>query len=91
MAEIKRAEGPVRQCAGCGARFPKSALLRAVKGSSGAAVPDPDGKAQCRGVYICRNAKCLSRAIKNGKISRQLRCPTDTAAFAALNLPEVSS
>ena len=88
MQEPAETRVPVRQCAGCGAHFPKSALLRIVKNCDGVAVPDETGKAQSRGIYLCRSEKCLSRALKSGRIQRQLKCPLSPTAFAALQFPK---
>ena len=88
MPEIKEPRTPVRQCAGCGAHFPKEALLRIVRNGDGVAVPDMSGTAQTRGIYVCRNAKCLQRALKGGRIQKQLKCPVRPDAFADLHFPE---
>lgn len=84
MQESRQPRVPLRQCAGCGAHFPKSALLRIVRTADGTAAPDFTGKAQSRGVYVCRDEKCIARVQKNGRIQKQLKCPLAKGAFDAL-------
>ena len=61
---------PVRTCAGCGRKAPKSELLRFVA-RDGALVPDAAGSG--RGVYTCRRLACFERAAANRAFARTLR------------------
>ena len=45
---------PTRMCAVCRKRFEKSELNRVVMSESGEIFYDRTGKAQARGLYICR-------------------------------------
>jgi predicted RNA-binding protein YlxR (DUF448 family) len=50
---------------------PKHELLR-IAGFNGAVKPDPSGKANGRGVYLCRDMACFEKARKKKAISRGL-------------------
>ena len=62
---------PVRTCAGCGRRAPKTELVRLVarKGVLAAADPGAPG----RGVYTCRRLSCFERAAARRAFSRTLK------------------
>lgn len=72
MAERKK---PLRQCAGCMQMKEKKDLLRIVKrNDDGRIVPDPSGKIQGRGCYLCRTRDCMEQAKKNRGLSRSFKC-----------------
>ena len=61
---------PMRRCVGCGESKPK---------------PDPTGRANGRGVYLCRgSAKCFADARKKRAIARGLGKELSDAAMDAL-------
>ncbi len=64
---------PRRTCAGCGNEKERSAFLRIVRSPEGRVSADPSGKAQGRGLYICRSVQCLEKAKKRKAFSRSLR------------------
>ena len=72
MAQVRKI--PERRCVGCGEHFPKNSLMRVLRTPEGEIVLDLVGKASGRGAYLCRNATCLKRARKSGKISASLEC-----------------
>ncbi|MBR7117566.1 MAG: YlxR family protein [Clostridia bacterium] len=72
MAQVRRI--PERRCVGCGEHFPKNTLMRVLRTPEGEIVLDLVGKASGRGAYLCRNAACLKRARKSGRISASLEC-----------------
>lgn len=72
MAQVRKI--PERRCVGCGEHFPKNTLMRVLRTPEGEIVLDLVGKASGRGAYLCRNATCLKRARKSGKISASLEC-----------------
>lgn len=47
-------------CCACREKKPKSALWRIAVGPQGAFY-DPGGKADGRGLYVCRSAECLNK------------------------------
>jgi uncharacterized protein len=58
---------PHRKCIGCRVARPKEELLRFVKEPSGHAVYDMDGRRPGRGIYLCPDESCFSRAFANKK------------------------
>ena len=61
----------MRRCVGCMESKPKRALIRIIKSEDGVEV-DPTGKANGRGVYLCRERDCFNLAKKKRAISRGL-------------------
>ena len=61
---------PIRSCAGCGRRAPKSELVRFVE-RDGELTPGP--KEPGRGVYTCRRLSCFERAASRRAFNRTLR------------------
>ena len=54
---------------------PKKELIRVVRSPEGAVSLDPVGKKPGRGAYVCRDAACLTRAIRQRQLERQLETP----------------
>lgn len=63
---------PERKCTGCGESKPKKELLRIVRAQNGEISVDLTGKKPGRGAYICRDAECLKKARKSGRIQHSL-------------------
>ena len=63
---------PQRMCVGCREMKPKAELIRVVRAPDGSVTLDPVGKKPGRGAYVCRDAACLGRAIKQRQLERQL-------------------
>ena len=63
---------PMRMCVGCREMKPKKELIRVVRSPEGEVSLDPIGKKPGRGAYVCRNAACLQRAIRQKQLERQL-------------------
>ena len=72
--EPKKKKIPERRCIGCGEKRPKPELIRVVRSPDGEVSVDLTGKKSGRGAYVCRSAKCLSRAVKKGQLARNLEC-----------------
>lgn len=62
----------MRRCIGCMESKPKDSLIR-VAWYEGRLSVDPTGKAKGRGVYLCRNSKCMEMARKKKAIQRSLQ------------------
>ena len=62
---------PMRRCVGCMESKPKRSLIRIVKTRDGAEF-DPTGKANGRGVYLCKKVDCFNLARKKRAINRGL-------------------
>ena len=80
---------PMRMCVGCREMKEKKQLIRVVRSPEGEVSLDPGGKKSGRGAYVCRNADCLKRAIRQKQLERQLdvTLPAETvdALTAAMN------
>ena len=63
---------PMRMCVGCREMKEKRDLIRIVRTPDGEAVLDPTGKISGRGAYVCRQAECLKRSIRQKQLERQL-------------------
>ena len=63
---------PMRMCVGCREMKEKRELIRIVRTPAGEVAIDDTGKKSGRGAYICRNAECLKRAIRQKQLERQL-------------------
>ena len=72
----------MRMCVGCREMKEKKELIRVVRSPEGEVSLDPVGKKNGRGAYVCANADCLKRAIKQKQLERQLDV-TLTAAMEA--------
>ena len=69
---MKTRKPPMRRCIGCMESKPKGNLIR-VAYYDGELSVDPTGKADGRGVYICKDAKCMALAKKKKALQRNLR------------------
>ena len=74
----------MRRCIVCGTSLPKQELIRIVTGEDGVVVVDPTGRKNGRGAYICRNAECLKKAIRNKGIERALGVTLSDEIYAQL-------
>ena len=63
---------PLRMCVGCREMKPKKDLLRVVRTPEDDILIDFTGKKSGRGAYICPDANCLGRAIKQKQLDRAL-------------------
>lgn len=70
MNKTKRV--PLRKCVGCSESKPKKELIRIVKNKEQEVFIDDTGKANGRGAYVCKDIKCLDRAIKTKAIYKAL-------------------
>lgn len=57
---------------GCNQTKPKKELVRVVRAPDGSVSIDAKGKVSGRGVYICPDPACLRKAVKAGRLSRNL-------------------
>lgn len=81
---IKPRKIPLRMCVGCREMKPKKELLRVVRSPEGEVSFDPTGKKAGRGAYVCRNAECLKKALKQRQLDRALEAHLDENANAQL-------
>ena len=74
MEQQRTRKIPLRRCLGCNEQKPKQELLRVVRSPEGEISLDFTGKKSGRGAYICRNVKCLKKAVKSHRIDKNLEC-----------------
>lgn len=77
---------PIRQCVACREKREKHALARVVRTPEGEVLYDAKGKVNGRGAYVCRDIKCLEKAVKSRAIARALECDVPDEAFEALRM-----
>ena len=75
---------PIRQCMGCRNRFAKGELIRVVRSPDGGVSLDGNGKAQGRGVYLCRDGKCYKRVRKSRAVERLLKSQVPDGVFTEI-------
>ena len=75
---------PMRMCVGCREMKEKRELIRVVRTPEGEAVLDDTGKRSGRGAYVCRQADCLKRSIKQKQLERQLEITLTPEIIEAL-------
>lgn len=71
---MKTREQPKRLCVGCMQMKDKCELTRVVRQKDGRVLIDPTLKAAGRGVYLCKDQKCLKLAQKKKALSHALKC-----------------
>lgn len=81
---MKTRKIPLRMCVGCREMKEKREMIRVVRGPDGSVSLDPVGKKPGRGAYVCRDAACLKRAIKQKQLERQLEITLTEEVSAAL-------
>lgn len=69
---MKTKKTPMRRCVGCMESKPKRQLIRIVSSSDGNLTIDLTGKANGRGVYLCSDTECFTKARKRKAIGRSL-------------------
>ena len=75
---------PMRMCVGCREMKEKRKLIRIVRTPEGEAALDPTGKKSGRGAYVCRQAECLRRSIRQKQLERQLEITLTPEIIQAL-------
>ncbi|RME99161.1 MAG: YlxR family protein [Chloroflexi bacterium] len=64
---------PQRTCIACRQTKDKRDLVRVVRTPDQHVVIDPTGKANGRGVYLCRQASCWQKGLKKERLSHALK------------------
>lgn len=75
---------PERRCVGCNKSFPKKELMRIVRSPEGEISADMTGRKPGRGVYICKSASCLKKAVKANRLSHALETDIPESVIEAL-------
>jgi uncharacterized protein len=71
-------------CAACRERDAKRTLYRIVRTPEGAVEPDPTGRRNGRGAYLCSRAACWQKALTGGVLERALNIEIDGETKDAL-------
>lgn len=81
MKEIKQ---PERMCAVCRNKAQKQNLIRIVKNKNNEIFIDESHKKSGRGMYVCKNADCVSKAFKTKAINRSFKTNVDDSIYEEL-------
>jgi len=81
---ITNKKTPLRKCLGCGEMKEKKTLIRILKSTEGEISLDETGKKNGRGAYVCKNADCLSKSIKNKGLERSFKMPIPEDIYESL-------
>ena len=81
---MKERKTPMRMCVGCREMQPKKSLIRVVRSPEGAVSMDVTGRKPGRGAYVCRNAECLKKALKQKQLERAFACTLGEETHKAL-------
>jgi predicted RNA-binding protein YlxR (DUF448 family) len=71
-------------CIICRRHDAKRGLYRIVRTPEGTVEPDPTGRRNGRGAYLCERAACWEKALSSGMLSRALNVEMDTDTINAL-------
>ena len=71
MGQVRKI--PMRTCIGCRQSKDKKELIRVVRNKEDNVFVDLTGKQNGRGAYICADASCLEKAIKNKGLEKTLK------------------
>lgn len=75
---------PQRMCIGCQEMKNKKALTRIVRTPDGTILLDVTGKKSGRGAYICTDENCLTKAVKEKRLEKALKCPVPAGVYEQL-------
>ncbi len=70
---MKAKKIPQRKCTGCNEMKDKKELIRVVRNNEGIFSMDFTGKKPGRGAYVCKEKKCLERAMKSKGLERSFK------------------
>ncbi len=73
-----------RMCCACGTRREKKDLIRIVRTPEGKVTADGTGRANGRGVYLCRDAACIRLAEKKKAAERSLKTEVPAEVYGEL-------
>ena len=82
---MRKKKKPLRKCIVCNERKEKKDLLRIVKNKETGISIDETGKMNGRGTYLCKNSKCINKAIKNKLLNRALKTNVPNDVYEKLD------
>jgi uncharacterized protein len=71
-------------CIICRDHDAKRGLHRIVRSPEGVVTPDPTGRRNGRGAYLCHKTACWEKALSSGALARALNVEIDTETLDAL-------
>lgn len=74
----------MRKCVGCREMKNKKEMIRIIRNEKGEFSLDFTGKKNGRGAYVCPNAECLKKALKNRGLERSFKQEIPKEVYAAL-------
>ncbi len=75
---------PQRMCVACRGHDTKRGLYRIVRTPEGQVEPDPTGRRNGRGAYLCGQAACWEKALASGILARALNVEIDSKTLETL-------
>ena len=75
---------PQRMCIACREHDTKRGLHRIVRTPEGMVEPDPSGRRNGRGAYLCEQAACWEKALATGLLARALNVTISIETIEAL-------
>ena len=63
---------PERSCVACRSKRPKRDLVRIVRTPEGMVKPDPSGRMNGRGAYLCQDAACWVQGVTKDRLKAAL-------------------
>lgn len=75
---------PQRMCVGCQEMKNKKELIRIVRTPESEILLDPTGKKSGRGAYVCPNEACVTKAYKEKRLEKSLKCAVDETVYESL-------
>ena len=75
---------PERMCCACNTRRDKKDLIRIVRTPEGSIAADLTGRANGRGVYLCRDMACIKLAEKKKALGRSLKTEVSADIYREL-------
>lgn len=75
---------PIRKCVACRVQKEKTEFLRVVKNKANEILVDKNAKLDGRGAYICKDVKCLEKAIKTRAFARAFKMQFPEEVFTKI-------
>lgn len=77
---------PQRMCVGCQQMHDKKDLVRIVRTPEGEFIVDSTGKKSGRGAYLCHNAECFTKAVKEKRFEKSFKSAIDSTIYDQLKM-----
>ena len=71
-------------CVGCQEMKNKKELIRIVRTPESEILLDPTGKKSGRGAYVCPCEACVTKAYKEKRLEKSLKCAVDAEVYETL-------